>query len=55
MGIDTQPIPVDLRVIDIYRRGGDKLAENWIFIDFLHFWDQLGVDILEQAISDNGK
>lgn len=34
------------RVIDIYRRDGDKLAENWIFIDLLHFWKQQGVDIL---------
>ncbi|MCP4071241.1 MAG: nuclear transport factor 2 family protein [Hyphomicrobiales bacterium] len=50
MGIETQSMPVDMRVIDIYRRDGDKLAENWIFIDFLHFWIQLGVDILKQAI-----
>ncbi|MBB97273.1 MAG: polyketide cyclase [Rhodobacteraceae bacterium] len=36
----------EMRVIDIYRRQGDKLAENWIFIDLLHFWNTLGVDIL---------
>ncbi|MBO9446345.1 ester cyclase [Ruegeria sp. R14_0] len=36
----------EFRVIDIYRRDGDKLAENWIFIDLLHFWKQQGVDIL---------
>ncbi len=36
----------DMRVIDIYRRGGDKLTENWIFIDLLHFWHQQGVDVL---------
>jgi len=36
----------EMRVIDIYRRDGDKLAENWIFIDLLHFWKGLGVDIL---------
>jgi len=39
----------DMRVIDIYRRDGDKLSENWIFIDLLHFWKQQGVDILERA------
>ena len=37
-----------MRVIDMYRREGDKLSENWIFIDFLHFWNQQGVDILAQ-------
>ncbi len=39
----------EFRVIDIYRRGGDKLAENWIFIDLLHFWKSQGVDILARA------
>jgi len=36
----------EFRVIDIYRRSGNKLAENWIFIDLLHFWIQMGIDIL---------
>lgn len=35
-----------MRVVDIYRREGDKLAENWNFIDHLHFLDQLGVDVV---------
>ena len=39
----------EFRVIDIYRREGDKLAENWIFIDLLHFWKSQGVDILARA------
>lgn len=34
------------RVIDIYRREGDKLAENWVFIDMLHFLKTQGVDVL---------
>ena len=42
----------DMRVIDIYRRQGDKLTENWIFIDLLHFWNQLGVDLLTRAVSN---
>ena len=36
----------DLRVIDIYRREGKKLAENWIFIDILHFLNMQGLDVL---------
>jgi len=39
----------DMRVIDMYRRDGDKLTENWIFIDLLHFWMQQGVDMLGRA------
>ncbi len=38
----------DMRVVDIYRRDGDKLAENWIFIDLLHFLKMQGHDILAQ-------
>lgn len=38
----------DMRVVDIYRRDGDKLAENWIFIDLLHFLNMQGRDILGQ-------
>ena len=38
----------DMRVVDIYRREGDKLAENWIFIDMLHFLNMQGQDILKQ-------
>ncbi len=38
----------DMRVVDIYRREGDKLAENWVFIDMLHFLKMQGVDVLEE-------
>ena len=39
-------IKATMRVVDLYRREGDKLAENWNFIDHLHFLDQLGVDLI---------
>ena len=35
-----------MRVVDLYRREGDKIAENWNFIDHLHFLEQLGVDLI---------
>ncbi len=46
MGLPGSDIPGDMRVIDIYRREGDKLAENWIFIDLLHFWKSQGLTFL---------
>ena len=49
MGMPATGKPGDLRVIDMYRRAGDKLAENWIFIDLLYFWNQQGVDILKRT------
>ncbi len=49
MGMPATGKPSDMRVIDIYRRSSDKLTENWIFIDLLHFWNQQGVDILTRT------
>ena len=53
MGMPTSEIPGEMRVIDMYRREGSKLSENWIFIDFLHFWKMQGRDILEETLSVN--
>jgi len=36
-------------LVDIYRRDGDKLSENWIFIDLLYFLMQQDVDVLERT------
>ena len=46
MGLPASDRRVDMRVIDIYRREGDKFAENWIFIDILHWLLQQNVDVL---------
>jgi|TARA_B110000438_G_scaffold77020_1_gene77249 predicted ester cyclase len=51
MGMPASEKSAEMRVIDIYSRQGDKLTENWIFIDLLHFWNQLGVDLLKRAVS----
>tara|TARA_B100000768_G_scaffold170578_1_gene177101 strand:+ start:74 stop:1075 length:1002 start_codon:yes stop_codon:yes gene_type:complete len=49
MGMPATGKRGDMRIIDIYRRAGSKLAENWVFIDLLHFWKQQGVDILART------
>ncbi|MBC6406848.1 MAG: ester cyclase [Rhodobacteraceae bacterium] len=55
MGMPATGTTAEMRVIDIYRRHGSKLAENWVFIDLLHFWNQQGLDILARmaAHEDN--
>jgi len=47
LGLPESDKVAEMRVVDIYRRQGDKLAENWIFIDFLHVVHQFGVDVIE--------
>lgn len=46
MGLPPSNKSCEFRVIDVYRREGEKLKENWIFIDLLHFFKQQNVDIL---------
>ena len=49
LGLPASDTVTEMRVVDIYRREGDKLAENWIFIDFLHYLKVLGLDVLERG------
>jgi len=35
-----------MRVVDMYRRDGDKLVENWVLIDIPHYLAQQGLDVL---------
>jgi predicted ester cyclase len=51
MGMPATGQAGEFRIIDLYRREGDKLAENWVFIDLLHFWKSQGVDILKRTVS----
>jgi predicted ester cyclase len=46
MGLPACDRRIDMRVVDIYRRDGDKFAENWIFIDILYWLLQQDVDVL---------
>lgn len=46
MGLPGCDKIIEMRVVDMYRREGDKLAENWIYIDILHFLAMQGLDVL---------
>jgi hypothetical protein len=46
LGMTAGPGPADMRVVDIYRAQDGKLAENWIFIDILHYLNMQGLDVL---------
>lgn len=35
-----------MQVVDVYRRDGDKLAENWVLIDIAWWLKQQGLDVL---------
>ncbi|MEO0412526.1 MAG: nuclear transport factor 2 family protein [Pseudomonadota bacterium] len=47
LGLEPSDVNAQMRVVDIYRRQGDKLAENWVFIDILYYLFQHGIDLLK--------
>ena len=49
LGLPASDRAADMRVVDIYRREGDKLAENWVLIDLPWWLKQQGVDILQRT------
>ena len=48
LGMTASAGPADMRVIDMYRVENGKIAENWVFIDILHFLAMQGLDVLDR-------
>jgi predicted ester cyclase len=48
LGLPATGRDVGLRIIDVWRREGDLLAENWVFIDMIDLLEQLGIDLFER-------
>jgi len=47
---------LELRVMDIWRREGELLKENWVAIDIIHMCHQMGLDVFEMMrLSNNIK
>jgi hypothetical protein len=51
LGLPGNNSRADMRVVDVYRREGDKLAENWVLIDLPYWLLQQGLDILGRTES----
>jgi predicted ester cyclase len=48
LGLPATDESVEMRVMDVWRREGDLLAENWVFIDMVDLLGQLGVDVFDR-------
>ncbi len=46
MGIAPPGKKVELRSLDFWRLEGGLIRENWVLVDLLHLYDQIGVDVL---------
>jgi len=49
LGLPGGNVNAEMQVVDVYRREGDKLAENWVFIDIPYWLKQQGLDILDRT------
>lgn len=45
LGIPGAGQEITMRSLDFWRVEGDKIRENWVLVDILHAYDQLGVDV----------
>ena len=48
LGLAPSGRHVTMRVMDFWRRDGDRLAENWVMIDIPDLLGQMGIDVFER-------
>jgi predicted ester cyclase len=48
LGLPATGTELAIPVVDIWRREGEKIAENWLFMDLVDVFDQLGIDVFER-------
>ena len=46
--------PIEVSGIDFWLRDGDKFTENWVFVDMLHLFSQMGVDLMARMRAQIG-
>ncbi len=49
LGLPGGCVNANMQVVDVYRREGDKLIENWVLIDIPYWLKQQGLDVLDRT------
>jgi len=49
LGVAATNKALTLRVMDFYRCAGGRIMENWVLLDYLDLFDQMGIDLLDRA------
>lgn len=49
LGVPATHKPITMRVMDFWRAQDGQLIENWVFIDVIDLFSQLGVDLLDRG------
>ncbi|WP_235871442.1 ester cyclase [Shimia sediminis] len=45
LGVPPTGQKLDIRGLDFWRLDGDLIRENWVMVDLIHMYEQLGVDV----------
>ena len=48
LGIAPPGNKIEMRSLDFWRMEGGLIRENWVLVDMLHMYDQIGVDVFER-------
>jgi len=49
LGVEATGRPLTLRVMDFYRCADGQIRENWVLLDYVELFQQMGVDLLARA------
>lgn len=55
LGLAPTGRAVTMRVMDFWRRDGERLAENWVMIDLIDLLKQMGVDVFARLAARNDR
>ena len=55
LGVPATGKALTLRVMDFYRCATGKIMENWVFLDYLDIFKQMGVDLIARSQKINRK
>ncbi|MEM9655411.1 MAG: ester cyclase [Actinomycetota bacterium] len=50
LGIAPSDTAITMRSLDFWRVEDGLIRENWVLVDLLHAWSQLGVDVLARVV-----
>ncbi len=51
LGTPASGVALSINGLDWWNRRGDQYIENWVFVDMVHLFQQMGVDLLARARS----
>ncbi|MEM6641189.1 MAG: ester cyclase [Pseudomonadota bacterium] len=47
-GVPASNAALDINGLDFWKRDGEQYVENWVFVDMVHLFSQMGVDLMQQ-------